>query len=243
MKEKIIDIIKKYHLYILISLIIILIIIIGFMYAENVSKKEIEPIIEEKEEIIETKTVRVDIKGYVKNEGVYELEEDKRVIDVINAAGGLLKGADTSVINLSKKITDEMVIIIYSEKEMKEFRENNKIEKYENVESTCVCPDTSNDACIEEKELSTTTKTSQNNSKTTNSEIDQNSNETKDEKISINTATKEELTSLSGIGESKAEAIIKYREENGQFETIEDIKNVSGIGDSAFEKIKDFITT
>ena len=62
-------------------------------------------------------------------------------------------------------------------------------------------------------------------------------------KVSINTATKEELMSLTGIGDSKAEDIIKYREENGLFKTIEDIKNVSGIGDSLFAKIKENITT
>ena len=48
---------------------------------------------------------------------------------------------------------------------------------------------------------------------------------------------------LTGIGDSKAEDIIKYREENGLFKTIEDIKNVSGIGDSLFAKIKENITT
>ena len=47
---------------------------------------------------------------------------------------------------------------------------------------------------------------------------------------------------LTGIGEKKAEDIIKYREENGEFTSIEDIKNVKGIGDSLFEKIKDYIT-
>ena len=47
---------------------------------------------------------------------------------------------------------------------------------------------------------------------------------------------------LSKIGESKANSIIEYRESNGDFKTIEDIKNVSGIGDSLFESIKDYIT-
>ena len=47
---------------------------------------------------------------------------------------------------------------------------------------------------------------------------------------------------VSGIGESKAEAIIKYREENDKFSSIDDIKKVSGIGDSLFEEIKDYIT-
>ena len=60
--------------------------------------------------------------------------------------------------------------------------------------------------------------------------------------ISLNSATMEEIQSLPGIGESKAKAIIKYREENGSFNNVEDIKNVSGIGDSLFEKIKDYIT-
>lgn len=60
--------------------------------------------------------------------------------------------------------------------------------------------------------------------------------------ININTATSEELQSLSGIGQTKAEAIIAYRESNGDFSSIEDITNVSGIGESTYEKIKDQIT-
>lgn len=60
--------------------------------------------------------------------------------------------------------------------------------------------------------------------------------------ININTATKEELQSLSGIGEATASKIILYRQENGKFRTIEDIKNVPGIGDAKFETIKDKIT-
>lgn len=62
------------------------------------------------------------------------------------------------------------------------------------------------------------------------------------ELININTSTVEELTSLPGIGESKALNIIKYREENGGFKNIEEIKNVSGIGEDVFSKIKTYIT-
>ncbi|QIW80723.1 helix-hairpin-helix domain-containing protein [Bacillus tequilensis] len=60
--------------------------------------------------------------------------------------------------------------------------------------------------------------------------------------VNINTATIEELQDISGVGPSKAEAIVAYREENGRFQTIEDIMKVSGIGEKSFEKIKSSIT-
>ena len=62
------------------------------------------------------------------------------------------------------------------------------------------------------------------------------------ELININTASKSELTALSGIGDVKAQAIIDYRNTNGNFKSIEDILNVSGIGDAVFAKIKNYIT-
>ncbi|MCR4674812.1 MAG: ComEA family DNA-binding protein [Lachnospiraceae bacterium] len=59
--------------------------------------------------------------------------------------------------------------------------------------------------------------------------------------LNINTATKEDLMTLSGIGESKAEAIISYREKNGGFSAIEDLKNIPGIKDGVYSKIADQI--
>ncbi len=61
-------------------------------------------------------------------------------------------------------------------------------------------------------------------------------------KVNINTASKEKLETLPGVGETTAQKIIDYREANGKFKTIEDIKNVSGIGDSKYESLKDKIT-
>ncbi len=61
-------------------------------------------------------------------------------------------------------------------------------------------------------------------------------------KVSINTATAEELSTLEGIGEMKAASIIEVRDNHGNFTKIEDLKNVKGIGDKIFEKIKDQIT-
>lgn len=168
----------------------------------------------------------VDIKGQVLNPGVYKVYENTRVIDVINMAGGLLDDSDTSKINLAKKVKDEMVIIIYSKEEIKK-----KEIKEVNINYSF------NDALINDNDVLP------NDNKTNNSNTS-NSNISKENKlVNINTCTKEELLTLSGIGESKANAIISYREENGGFKTIEDLLNVSGIGNSIYEKIKNYITT
>lgn len=215
--------------YIIIFILILSIVCIYFFInktskveiSETVLKEEIQT---EKLNNIITETVKVDIKGSIVNPGVYELDTNKRVIDVINEAGGLTKDADTTLLNLSKKLTDEMIIKIYSKAEIKNYKEKNTQTIIKYIETDCTCPDTVNDACINENIIS--------------EEI----NEQTNQKISINIATITELDSLPGIGESKANDIINYRNSNGFFKTIEDIKNVSGIGDSLFEKIKDRIT-
>lgn len=62
------------------------------------------------------------------------------------------------------------------------------------------------------------------------------------DKININTATKYELQTLNGVGESTAEAIIQYREENGVFSSVQDLVNVKGIGSKKLEKLADSLT-
>lgn len=68
-------------------------------------------------------------------------------------------------------------------------------------------------------------------------------NEADDGKVNLNTAAKEELMTLDGIGEVKAEAIIRYREENGGFSSIEELKEIEGIKDGVFNKVKDQVKT
>ena len=173
------------------------------------------------------KVLRVDIKGQVINPGVYEVANNTRVIDVINIAGGLTENANTSIINLSKMVTDEMVIIIYSNEEVANSNKKEIETVYKIIEKECNCPSIKNDSCI--------------NTELDNNNKDDNSNNNqKDELININTANKEELMKISGIGESKANAIIEYRSKKS-FNKIEDIINVSGISENLFNKIKEYI--
>ncbi len=218
--------------------IFILLLLGGFIIHQSFNKKETK---KEKSTLVvakkkssnlkeleveeEGKDIYVDIKGEVVLPGTYLIKASKRVKDVIDMAGGLTENADTSVINLSKKLQDEMVIIIYSQREVQNFKQTK--EKENNALDACKYSEDyglENDACIEKQ----TDKTSE-NSKTTAI-------------ININSATKEDLMTLSGIGESKADDIINYRNTNGGFKNIEDIKNVKGIGDAVFAKIKDRIT-
>ena len=122
-----------------------------------------------------------------------------------------------------------MYIVVYTKNEIYNYKKQNSNDSSIKCASNeCICPDSNNDACIENKDTKTE------NKKDSSTQIS--------DKISINNATKEELMSLTGIGESKADKIISYRQENGLFKEIEDIKNVTGIGDSIFDKIKDNIT-
>ena len=209
-----------------IFLIVMIMVVIGglalyyFFYYDKEFKEELNTnsnsnvVLEIKEENA-SNDIYVDIKGYVEKPGVYSFkkEDNARINDLILKAGGLKKDADTSTINLSKKLDDEMTVIIYSQKEINDYL-NGKNELQKKLE---ICEEKlKNNACIEKKVVDT-------------------------KLININTCSKEELLSLSGIGEGKAAAIIEYRQKN-PFTSIDDLKKVDGIGESLFESIKNSIT-
>jgi len=133
----------------------------------------------------------VDVKGEIKKPGIYEVDVNARVNDVIQMAGGFTKKADESIVNLAQKVQDEMVIQVPAK----------------GVDSGHLA-----DASQKTKESN---------------------------KIKINEATQEEIESLSGIGPAKAQAIIQHREENGFFQTTEDLLEVSGIGEKTLENLQD----
>lgn len=171
------------------------------------------------------KYITVDIKGEVKSPGVYKIEEGKRVVDAINASGGLTKKAVTKYINLSKVLKDEDVIIINNISELE------KIEDKKNIEEIKI--NNKSNISVKESDVITNDK----------SDIVKESDSNKNTIVNINTCTLEELLSINGIGESKAKSIIEYRENVGLFASKEDIMKVSGIGESLYDKIKDYITT
>lgn len=232
MVYEIIEYVKKNIILISVSFILLCVSIFEFVYfnvmksncdsdinnvEENISLNEKKD--DEDKKVDSEEYIYVDIKGEVNKPNVYYVKVGSRVNDLIKEAGGLTKNANTRFINLSKKIEDGEVIVIYSNKEINDAKKNSLLE----VSAPCVCEEVKNDACY-------------------NDNIDNNTNNTSNKKININTASQSELTSLNGIGVAKAKAIINYRNTNGKFKTINDIKNVTGISDALFSKIKENIT-
>lgn len=165
----------------------------------------------EKNEDKEEEMMAIHVTGEVKNPGVVKVKQGSRIEDIIEAAGGLTENADITNVNLAFEVEDGMKIRIPSNDEYNE-NEGNIIEHY-------ITQDSGKGVIVSED------KSSENLSLV----------------ININTANETELEQLPGIGASIAGRIIDYRNKNGKFKAIEDIKNVTGIGETKFEKIKDLI--
>lgn len=144
-------------------------------------------------------------------EGIVELKSNSRIADAIDKAEGIREDASIEDINLAYKLEDGMKIHIPTKQE-KEEEEKSK-EEYVTTSSGIMT-------------------NQEENTKETNSQ---------NTKVNINTATQTQLESLPGIGPSTAMKILEHRKEKGKFAKIEDLKEVSGIGDAKFNKIKELI--
>lgn len=205
--------------------------------------------------------VKAEVKGEVVSPGVYELDEGSRLQDLIDAAGGFSSKAYYDNINLSMKLKDEMVLVVYdkdkinknnnvnkntnsnknssvtkSVSDSKSSSEQNSVPEYnidnflENGESVIEKSDTKTS-----EEVKTSTETTNNNDENIN-------NASANSLVNINTAGIKELSTLTGIGEAKAQKIIDYRKANGGFKSIDEIMKVKGIGKATYEKFKANIT-
>lgn len=165
----------------------------------------------------ETKTLVVHICGAVSAPGVYELPAGSRIIDAVEAGGGFLPEADEACCNLAEEIVDGCQIYIMTKTES---CADGQTEKKAGIQTS---PDS---------DMQTTDRNVRSNSATA----------LENGLVNLNTADAAALMTLPGIGESRAKAIISYREQHGAFAQIEDIMKISGIKQAAFSKIKDKIT-
>lgn len=165
----------------------------------------------------EAKTLVVHICGAVSAPGVYELPAGSRIIDAVEAGGGFLPEADEACCNLAEEIVDGCQIYIMTKTES---CADGQTEKKAGIQTS---PDS---------DMQTTDRNVRSNSAPA----------LENGLVNLNTADVAALMTLPGIGESRAKAIISYREQHGAFAKIEDIMKISGIKQAAFSKIKDKIT-
>ena len=172
-----------------------------FLYLEeNIEEINVENNEIKVEENIVINEIVIHITGQVVNSGIVKLKENSRIIDAIEAAGGVTSDADLNKINLAFILSDGQKVYIPSV-------DDEEVKGY--------VLEGSGESLEEEGELG--------------------------QSVNINTATSQQLQKLPGIGESIANRIISYRNSNGKFEKIEDLKNVSGIGEAKFNNIKEYI--
>lgn len=160
--------------------------------------------------------IYVDVCGAVANPGVFQLAAGSRVFQAIEAAGGYLPEAALTCVNRAGVLTDGQQLYILTQEEM----ERQGLDPAEMAGAS-------------DGQMNGSAGTGQNTGMT--AQVQQ------DNRININTADEAQLTTLTGIGATRAQAIIAYREENGPFTAIEDIMNVQGIKEGTFAKIKDEI--
>lgn len=160
--------------------------------------------------------IYVDVCGAVANPGVFQLAVGSRVFQAIEAAGGYLPEAALTCVNRAGVLTDGQQLYILTQEEM----ERQGLDPAEMAGAS-------------DGQMNGSAGTGQNTGMT--AQVQQ------DNRININTADEAQLTTLTGIGATRAQAIIAYREENGPFAAIEDIMNVQGIKEGTFAKIKDEI--
>ena len=160
--------------------------------------------------------IYVDVCGAVANPGVFQLAAGSRVFQAIEAAGGYLPKAVQNCVNRAGVLTDGQQLYILTQEEM----ERQGLDPAEMAGAS-------------DGQMNGSAGTGQNTGIAAQAQ--------QDNRININTADEAQLTTLTGIGATRAQAIIAYREENGPFAAIEDIMNVQGIKEGTFAKIKDEI--
>ena len=180
-------------------------------------------------ESIEIEEIKVYVIGCVNNPGIITLKKGQMIYEAIEAVGGVTEEADIENINMVYKLEENVMLNVLSRDRVlsgKEGQGNLSEEKSTDAGLGIQVIRDEGDSVIY----------------TGGTQDRESSLKDSWKKININTASIAELDTLPGIGEITAESIIKYRQQYGKFEKIEDIMNVPGIKEGKFEKIKSFIT-
>lgn len=177
----------------------------------------------------EAGTLFVQVAGAVKSPGVYELAQGARVFEAIELAGGLKKNADDVSLNQASPLTDGEKIYVYRVGELEEAADGVGGNGLAGDGAGGGLSDGGNAGVAVGGGVSGMAGSGSNGVLV-------------DGRISINAAGIEDLKTLSGIGDAKAQAIISYREANGGFQSVDELTKVDGIGDATLQKLKDYIT-
>lgn len=216
-------------------ILFIIVIVSGVIYVKSgykeLKKNDTESIfVEDSEENAQLNDNKNSYKGAskkgsveVSNKEVSIPAQEKTIVVEIK---GEVKKPDVYILN-ENAIVKELIEAAGGLTENAELTNINRAKKLQNHELIYIANknDTNKESNVTSEVKSTNNKTQVENGK----------------KVNINTATLEDLKILNGIGDSKAKSIIEYREQNGEFKSIEDIKNVTGIGEKMFERIKEQI--
>jgi len=157
--------------------------------------------------------ITVYISGAVQKPGIVTINSNKRLFDAVQMLGGTTEKADLNRVNMASKLEDEKHYIVPRIGEVIDVKDEGSASADNKVENNI-------------------------GAGTNNGESESNSYGI----VNINTAELKDLDTLPGIGEVTANKIIQYREANGKFNSIEDIKNVNGIGDKKYDNIKEMIS-
>ena len=216
-------------------------------YGENVIIKKSNDDVEisfgkeVEEEEIETEKIKVYVVGEVKNPSVVTIEKGQIIEDAVLLAGGFTENADVENINLAYVLTENVMLQIRPKKDISEKDISEKDISEKDISEKDV-PEKESIPQNTSEEKSDKIFTGINIVSDSGGAVVGENTESLNLKININTASKEQLTELPGVGPAIADNIIAFRQENGRFEKIEDIMNVSGIGDAKFKRLKDLIT-
>lgn len=243
-KDKIMEIDKEYIIIgIILTSIVTYIIITGKADKKDVEEEQKQAEIKEEEKIEESKAkIYVHIDGMVKKPGLIELKEDARLNEAIEKAEGLTEKADTELINLAMQLEDGTKIYIPSVDDRKKNEENKKENEGIIGDETRLGED---NGIIklgkEDGEIGSNNSNKNSGKTTTKTSVASNNTNVRKKgsgKVNINKASKEQLMTIKGVGSSTADKIIEYRNKEGGFKKLEQLLEVSGIGESKFNKMK-----